>query len=456
MSETDDAKRLADWLDQPPGTTPPPDLDPEVLAAVLVLRPDRAPAPRLDLEELLAAPSPDNVVALPAPPARAAPLPARRGRPTWWVMPLVGGAFAAAAAVTLVVLPLIQQPGLPPVADRLARSTEPASGPPAASTPIAEATPDPGALGTTAPQAAPVLAEGGAAPDASTSDGAPPPEAVTGRAPARPASSAPVEELAERSAGDPGALAGPTADGLGASPPAATPSPASKSTIAEVDEQERRLDDWSTPPELATAMAKRESSSASSRSAAKDDEVSLADEDEEVALREESRPARTKSRETEAHQQAAPSAAPGMAQAEPAPPSPPLAGTAARNRAVPLDYDPGWYRRHPDAVPDFELATLKEKAGDWSAAERIYARYYADPRADLAQDAAWRGARTLQARALPVEALAVVDLGLTRSSTNTVQRARLLLLRGDLLAQLGRATEANADWAEAARLNTQR
>lgn len=54
MTEDTQARRLAEWLAAPAGTDPPEDLDPEVLAAVYALRPDRAPAPRLGIDAILA------------------------------------------------------------------------------------------------------------------------------------------------------------------------------------------------------------------------------------------------------------------------------------------------------------------------------------------------------------------------------------------------------------------
>ncbi|MES2643636.1 MAG: hypothetical protein V4850_29390 [Myxococcota bacterium] len=46
------AQRLAAWLSSPAGTAPPEDLDPEVLGAVWALAPDRAPAPRVSIDDI--------------------------------------------------------------------------------------------------------------------------------------------------------------------------------------------------------------------------------------------------------------------------------------------------------------------------------------------------------------------------------------------------------------------
>jgi hypothetical protein len=53
-NDTPSAVALAQWLEDHPGTPPPPDLDPEVVQAVYALRPELAPAPRLSADDILA------------------------------------------------------------------------------------------------------------------------------------------------------------------------------------------------------------------------------------------------------------------------------------------------------------------------------------------------------------------------------------------------------------------
>lgn len=54
MSDTpNNADVLARWLDQTPGTEPPPDLDPDVLEGIIALRPDLAPPHRVTVEQVL-------------------------------------------------------------------------------------------------------------------------------------------------------------------------------------------------------------------------------------------------------------------------------------------------------------------------------------------------------------------------------------------------------------------
>ncbi len=54
MSENSDIQRLVTWLESHPGDPPPADLDPEVVEAVYLLRPDLAPAPRVGMEDIFA------------------------------------------------------------------------------------------------------------------------------------------------------------------------------------------------------------------------------------------------------------------------------------------------------------------------------------------------------------------------------------------------------------------
>ena len=53
MSETQRAQLLSRWLEQSPGEGVPDDLDDDVVEAVLALRPDLAPAPRLEVMDIL-------------------------------------------------------------------------------------------------------------------------------------------------------------------------------------------------------------------------------------------------------------------------------------------------------------------------------------------------------------------------------------------------------------------
>lgn len=108
MSPDDQARLLAEWLESHPGEEPPAGLDPDVVETVYALRPDLAPAPRLDLDDLLGSvasgplAAPGEVLpfpeAAPHEPAEVAPLSSRRR----WAA--AGTMLALAAAVVLVVL----------------------------------------------------------------------------------------------------------------------------------------------------------------------------------------------------------------------------------------------------------------------------------------------------------------------------------------------------------------
>ena len=53
MSIEQQAEQLAQWLEAHPGTPPPDGIDPEVIEAVYSLRPELAPAPNVDLDDIL-------------------------------------------------------------------------------------------------------------------------------------------------------------------------------------------------------------------------------------------------------------------------------------------------------------------------------------------------------------------------------------------------------------------
>lgn len=106
MNEQDQARRLAEWLEDP-ALGVPDEVDPDVVEAVLALRPDLAPAATVSLDEILGGvrtgpmASPASVV-LPAEAVRLPP-PANVSGARWW-WGAVGG-VAAAALVLLVISP---------------------------------------------------------------------------------------------------------------------------------------------------------------------------------------------------------------------------------------------------------------------------------------------------------------------------------------------------------------
>lgn len=137
-TEETNARLLAEWLAAPAGTPPPEGLDDEVVAAVYAMRPDRAPAARVSMDDIFAAVTtgPFAAAAGTAPstaapdaefPAEAASSgrtqrngarraaggdrgevgraerPAKRRPSRWWMAPAVGLSLAAAAALMLVI-----------------------------------------------------------------------------------------------------------------------------------------------------------------------------------------------------------------------------------------------------------------------------------------------------------------------------------------------------------------
>lgn len=119
--EEREAEALARWLEDP-RQPPPDDLDPEVVEAVLCLKPELAPPPRVTADEILgdvrSGPLARPPSAIAEDPAIAPDLAqAAANRPTGlrspWVRWAAGGGAAAVLAAALVTLVLL--PALPPV-----------------------------------------------------------------------------------------------------------------------------------------------------------------------------------------------------------------------------------------------------------------------------------------------------------------------------------------------------
>ncbi len=73
------ARALAEWLDSPVGTPVPTDVDPEVLETVFSLRPDLAPAPRVEVDDILAMVTTGPLA------VEVIPEPANNPRPSRWL-----------------------------------------------------------------------------------------------------------------------------------------------------------------------------------------------------------------------------------------------------------------------------------------------------------------------------------------------------------------------------------
>jgi hypothetical protein len=108
MSENQQSALLAKWLESPPGTPAPPELDQEVVEAIWALQPERAPTPRVDLDNIWdAAQQPQEQEPLEEP-AQVIPLAPRR----WsrWVGGGTMGAIATAATILFIFRQVPMEP----------------------------------------------------------------------------------------------------------------------------------------------------------------------------------------------------------------------------------------------------------------------------------------------------------------------------------------------------------
>ena len=456
MDEEQRATLLADWLNGPAGSPPPAGLDDETLSAVYALSPGRAPSPRVSEADILtqvtegpfatAAPTAGEVIGFPLPGKKSSP--ARRARPSklWWAFPGIGMAMAAAAAVVILV-PALNRGSVQEQMYEAARSD---AAPPAAPPPPPPVT----------------LPEMGPPTDALAAD-----TRVRERANAAPATApattaAPAAPMPMGGASAVADVAGPAPSG-GLAAPAASAA-LDPGTGADRGEARRPADKDERPvtEEEATGgqdgYARFESDDADARlpaepakAAAEGEEQKKKSPTRSVVVPVEDTPAAA------ARKNSAPAAAPApVAQGAAGDlASATATGSSARESrapATPLDYEPGWFRKYADVVPTYQEAAAKEAAGDWAAAVALYRPLVADARTDLAQDAAWRGARALWAQGRSSEAMAMVTAGLKRSTEGTVFRVQLLVLQGDLLNTMGKPVDAVRAWDEAADLNRER
>jgi len=160
MSHDEHAKALARWLEQPEGTIPPDELDDDVVEAIVSLRPERAPAPRVTADDILAlvttgplaeAASPGGeVVPFPGAPAPAPEVeqafdhstPERPPRwsslARWGGLSGVGIALAAAATLMFVAVPTLQRGQAPMAQGEAMPAGDEMRAAPAAAAPAAE------------------------------------------------------------------------------------------------------------------------------------------------------------------------------------------------------------------------------------------------------------------------------------------------------------------------------
>lgn len=475
MNEEQRAQRLAEWLQSPEGTEPPADLDPDVLATVFALRPDRAPAPRLSLDDILsgvkegpfATPTstPDNVVEFPRPAVRVAAAETRaaprKKRPSrFWFGPALGVGFAFAAAALI---------SFPMVANLSKRDL----------TPEASWTPAPAAAPATPAEESRAIAEvqgaptGGAMQEAPVSgaDAPAPPPADT-LAARKDADLAPARDVATR--GDGAAFgaeaqpaAAPTASGLRVSASgagAAVTAPATVTTATSaVSAAPAKASSYEESPAEPEGVANGPSTLWDGRPLEKspvaemeDATAPVADDwrgnDDEVVAKEDKKAEAAKTR-SKAPAASAPAA---NALSKAAPPSPAVATEARRERSAALDYSSSWYQSDPTVSALYAPALAEEAAGRWAQAAALWQGLVSNARTDIAQDAALRAGKAWRTAGRVAEALAVVDAGLRRSSANTAVRSSLLVLRGELLAAQGRAAESKKAMDQAGELDADR
>ncbi len=436
MSESSEAKLLADWLQSPPGTPAPEGLDADVVAGVYALRPDLAPPLRLTLDEVLgsvsagpfagAAARKDAARVAARVDPRASVEPRRDGasragsKRAWWAIPGVG-LVVAAAAVTLIAVRVGS--GLTPESPEVARLSEMPAAAPVAGAGDAMATKPLEADGV-----APDALEGVAAEPARAS-----PTTAAGRAESRAPMGASGAASGAVAASDTPAIAESLADGDASVAPVAAPAaPGAAAPPPEPSGGYGQVAAESAAPVEKRSAAKAAKAAAMSDAAAKDDAP--------VA------------------QGAAPvSAAPvSAAKEEEQDRYRAAADEAQGSNVAPRDYNSSFYSAYPDIAAAYSAAIRLEASGRYTEAVSAFAGFLSSTRTDVAQDAAWHVGRSLRALGRVDDALTTVSAGLRRGSANTPYRANLYALQGDLYSAQGRSAEAQKAWAEAARLNAAR
>jgi len=416
MSEENDAKRLAAWLENP-GSDPPPDLDPEVAGVIFTLSPRRAPAPRVRLDDILAgvqegpfaapAPRKDQIRTLATPPEKVATArPPSRRWPRWTIPAATIGAALAALAIifpsSLNLQKNAQEPILAPMPEMAATA--------------------PARPSKTTDTASPAVPEAKA-------------PTATAVVPATPAMAPTI-----------------TSAKAPAPPPPPAPSMASGAAVADNDRAKADVSQGAIPAEFAASEAQKTTADmpqAEPASAPAMDE-SQAQREEEGAEMDDMVIAEAASKsKKESERSLRPPAAPAAPTAR----APTAAYDSNATVVWPLDYSANWYSSYADIVPAYTAALSLEQQGQWAQAAVAWRALMRDARSNVAQDAAFRCANAWWQDGQVATALSVVDEGLRRSSANTAFRARLFALKAQLLDTQGRGKEAEAARKEAIQLN---
>ena len=441
MSESSEAKLLADWLQSPPGTPAPEGLDADVVAGVYALRPDLAPPLRLTLDEVLGSVSAGpfagastrkdaaRVAERVDPRASDAPRRAAASRAgsrrAWWAIPGVG-LVVAAAAVTLIAVRVGR--GLSPESPEVARLSEMPAAAPVAGAGDAMATKPLEADGV-----APDALEGVAAEPARAS-----PTTAAGRAESRAPMGASGAASGAVAASDTPAIAESLADGDASVAPVAAPAaPGAAAPPPEPSGGYGQVAAESAAPVEKRSAAKTAKAAAMSDAAAKDD-APVAQGAAPVSAAPVSAAPVSAAKEAEQDRYRA------------------AADEAQGSNVAPRDYNSSFYSAYPDIAAAYSAAIRLEASGRYTEAVSAFAGFLSSTRTDVAQDAAWHVGRSLRALGRVDDALTTVSAGLRRGSANTPYRANLYALQGDLYSAQGRSAEAQKAWAEAARLNAAR
>ena len=477
-TEETEARLLAEWLATPPGTPPPEGLSASAVQAVYALRPDRAPAPRVTIDDIFAkveagpyaatarrgqarsaaGATPVERQAGPRPPARS-----RR----WWTGPAVGLALSAALAA-VVVIPVAGHylsRGNQEVASEVVRAESApapaaASAPPMPAEPLAAAAPQTGTEGEAGPPPPPADAVGASGVEEKAMERAQPAEEqVTTSLPEMsnaPAADVALGDEARREyAPSPAPAARPSGSGYdgigdggggitGGSGAAATAPATPRVAEAEADDADAKPA-ASPPPAKVDAANKEESTN----------------DGWAWGQKKSTSPAKGKAAEPLAKTPASSRSEPAAleeasASAERAKSADKDQEVDARSGAVPTDYRNDWYNSRSDVAAVYAQAESQRAAGQTDFAVASYLTLLGDADRRVGQDVAWRAARILQSQGRLAEAQRLARQGLSLSTTNTPQRANLLVLDGDLSLSRGDSASAARSWAEARALNDAR
>lgn len=448
MSEEKRAQLLARWLDQ--AGDPPEDLEPDVVEAMVALRPDLAPPPRVDLDEILAsvregplaAEPQGEVVPFPAPPEdppRAEEAP--RARVSWGRRARRWGGVGALVAVAATALFALR----PVLRDEV---------------PMAGVAPRELATEPTAQRAAPVMQEPlrdeGRAFDAGAD------------APAAPAPP-PPPPMPAREARAPSDLA--TGAGRGAPAPAqkaaasAPPAMAYEAEAAPVAQEAAPAgaawDRAGIEADEAEAAASRREDSRAYEAAASERRAAQEAASVETVTKAEKKGSWLRKRSSGADADDAGAPPTAAAPATPPPPAAPHESDPGELSRASIPHDLGGWAQGlaPEVAQPFHdaLARAEAHVAAGRAADALaLLESWVRPPARAGQEVARRAALLHLRQGQLDGGLAVVDRGLALSDANTPERAGLYWARGELLARAGDDDGARAAWLEALRLNRAR